>query len=277
MSRNEARDKALNTFRDNMVQYANEHPEFSLDEFKLERADVAFFSWRDARTAEREKDWHKARKLYKKAVESYSQFEKLEDSQSVAKNLEMLKTEFYNFVVHRDPVYRLNLKHPLLYIKETPGILQTDLYKHFPDRMRDSISFALYFAEQEGIIRREKKGRSYLLFFERDKADDEPFLKLQDDEYDLLLKSTQEIKARKGCLLVFSFLFWIIAIGVAWAIGKMVGVCIAVAAFIIWLFVRKGLQKKQKPEDATPPQSDVSIPEQPENSEQKREANEKDA
>jgi hypothetical protein len=80
MSRQEARAKALNTFKDNMVQYAKEHPEFSLDEFKIERADVAFFSWRDARSAEREKKWEKARKFYQKAVESYSQFEKFEDA-----------------------------------------------------------------------------------------------------------------------------------------------------------------------------------------------------
>ncbi|MDR0473222.1 MAG: hypothetical protein LBH43_06085 [Treponema sp.] len=245
MSRQEARAKGWNTWKENLIQYAKEHPEYSLEDFILQRAETAFCCWREARLAEKSRNFKKARGLYLKASECLEQVEKLTEHPPLANLLEKLKTEYYDFVVQRDPNYRLLLKHPLLWIKEHSGILQTELYKLFPDHNRDDMSYALYFAEKEGLIRREKKGRSYELFFVRDK-EDEPFLTLKDDEIDIEEKAAQEAAARKGCLLVFTCVFWIGILVVVSAYTGLVGAGIVVAAFIVWTIGRKIWRKKQK-------------------------------
>lgn len=248
MSRKEARNKALNTFRENMIQYANEHPEYSLEDFILQRADTAFDCWREARLEEKNNNFEKARGLYLKASQSLEQVEKLAEHPELLPLLEKLKTEYYDFVVHRDPIYRLQLKHPLLWIKEHPGILQTELYKEFSSNKREDLSYVLYFAEKEGLIRREEKGRSYQLFFERDKIDD-PFLKLEDDEIDVQEKAAQEAATKKGCLFIFTCFFWISALIAVGAYTGLVGAGIVVAAFIVWTIIRKILLKKKEDKD----------------------------
>jgi DNA-binding MarR family transcriptional regulator len=237
MSRQEDRAKGWNTFRKNMLQYAEEYPEFSLDDFIVQRIFGAYTFWREARTAERRRDYGKARGLYLKAVESLEQAEKLTESPAAA-YVEKLKTEYYDFVVQRDPNYRLNLKQVLSIIQEDPGILQTETYKrlHLP---KSEITYTLYFAEKEGLIRREKKGRSYLLFFEREKAANEPLLNLQDDDIDIQEKAKQEAAVRKGCLFIFSCLFWIAALVGVGAYTGLVGAGIVVTAFIAWQIIRK--------------------------------------
>jgi len=274
MSRKEARAKGWNTWKENLINYANEHPEFSLEDFILQRAYTAFFCWREARLEERNHNFERARGLYLKASESLEQTEKLKEHPQLPPLLEKLKNEYYDFVVHRDPIYRLKLKHPLLWIKEHSGILQTELYKKFPNHKREDITYALYFAEKEGLIRREEKGRSYQLFFIRDKTD-EPFLKLEEDEIDIQEKTEQEAALKKGCLYIFTFLFWFFAIVVAWAVTGIVGAGIAVAAFIVWLIVRKILQKKRNSEMTTQPLKAISPPDQLENSEHSEETDEK--
>jgi hypothetical protein len=136
MGENKTREKAWNTFRENMIQYANEHPEYSLEDFILQRADTAYNCWREARLAEKSRNFEKARGLYLKASESLEQVEKLTEHLPLTNLLEKLKTEYYNFVVQRDPNYRLKLKHPLLWIKEHPGIMQTELHDAFSNRQR---------------------------------------------------------------------------------------------------------------------------------------------
>ena len=57
------------------------------------------------------------------------------------------------------------LEHGLLsIIKETPGILQKDIYKMFAPEGKNYIQEKLYFAEKAGKISREKCGSSYRLF-----------------------------------------------------------------------------------------------------------------
>lgn len=195
MSRKEAQVNAWNSFRRELFKYAEEHPEYSLDDFKLQRADVAFKCWREARSAERAKNWDLARAKYLKAVGSLEQAEKLMDDPAATKLLYRLKDEYQNFAINRDPLYRMKIKQLLRTIKDNPGILQTEVYKGSD---REGTSYALYFAAAEGLIRREEKGRSYKLFFVKDKEDMDTFGKLEDDEVD------QEIVAKggKGCMVV---------------------------------------------------------------------------
>ena len=253
MSENKTREKAWNTFRENMIQYANEHPEYSLEDFILQRADTAYNCWREARLAEKSRNFGKARGLYLKASESLEQVEKLTEHPPLTNLLEKLKTEYYNFVVQRDPNYRLTLKHPLLWIKEHPGILQTELYDEFSNHKREDLSYVLYFSEKEGLTRREKKGRSYQLFFVREKADDEPLLNIQDDEIDVKEKAAQETATKRGCFFIFTCLFWIGALVAAGAYTGLIGAGIVVAAFIAWTIISKirQRQKQKSPEKTT--------------------------
>lgn len=48
-------------------------------------------------------------------------------------------------------------------IKNNNGILQTDLYKHFPPEIKQDVSEKIYFMAKEGIIQREKSERTYKL------------------------------------------------------------------------------------------------------------------
>ena len=254
MSRDEARKKGWETWKKNLVQYASEHPEFSLDDFILDRAETGFYCWRDARLAERNKDFERARGLYLKASESLAQVESLKEHDLLPPLLEKLKAEYYDFVVHRDPIYRLHLKYPLMSIKEKPGILQTDLYKEFASKRKETISYVLYFAEKEGLIRREKQGRTYSLFFERDKAD-EPFQKFQDDDIDIEEKAASEAALRKGCLFIFTYFFWFILLVVIGSYTGLVGAGIVVAAFIAWKIFRL-IQRKRR-NTVVKPESDL--------------------
>ncbi|GHT56251.1 hypothetical protein AGMMS50268_33700 [Spirochaetia bacterium] len=238
MSRQEARAKGWNTFRENMLQYAGEHPELSFDDFILQRIFGAYTFWREARTAERLRDFEKAGDFYLKAVESLEQAEKLAEYPAAAAYVEKLKAEYYDFVVHRDPYYRLNLKQLLRLIQEEPGILQTETYKRL-HLSKPEITYTLYFAEKEGLIRREEKGRSYLLFFEHEKVADEPILNIQDDDIDLRERSEQQAAVKKGCLFVFSCFFWIAALVGVGAYTGLVGAGIVVVAFIVWQIIRK--------------------------------------
>jgi hypothetical protein len=62
--KNEIRAKSWNTFRKNIYEYAEAHPEYSVEDFKLQRLDASHKNWRDARQAERFGDFKKARTLY---------------------------------------------------------------------------------------------------------------------------------------------------------------------------------------------------------------------
>jgi hypothetical protein len=244
MGREKARAKGWNTWRENMLRQARENPEYSLDDFILQRTYGAYVSWREARTAERRRDYKKTRTLYLKAVESLEQAEKLIEHPAVTTYVEQLKSEYFDFVVHRDHYYRHYLKYLLPVIKAEPGILQTDMYKRF-NLPQPEIVYTLYFAEKEGLIRREKKGRSYQLFFEREKAADEPLLSIQDDEIDIREKDEEAAAVKKGCLFVFACIFWVGALVGIGAFTGPIGAGFVVAAFITWRITRAIRRKKQ--------------------------------
>ena len=242
MSGQEVREKGWNTFRENMLQYTKKHPEFSLDDFIMQRVDGAYAFWRNARQSERSGNFTGARVSYLKASESLKQVDTLLKLPPAAALLERLNTEYYEFVVHRDPNYRLLIKYLLLRIKEEPGILQTELYKEFSDLKREDMTYALYFAEKEGLIRREKKGRSYQLFFIRDKPDNEPLLTIQNDEID----GQDEIRARKGCRSMLIFILWGFAFVAFGAFAGLIGAGLVVAAFIAWQIIKKNRKSRRK-------------------------------
>jgi hypothetical protein len=263
MGREKARAKGWNTFRESMLRRAKEHPEFSLSDFILQRVHGAYVFWREARTAERRHNYKNARELYLKATESLSQAEKLVEHPAATAYVEQLKAEYYDFVVHRDPYYRHYLKYFLPVVKAEPGILQTDMYKRF-NLSRPEIMYTLYFAEKEGLIRREEKGRSYLLFFEREKAVDEPLLSIQDDEIDIQEKNEDAAAVKKGCLFILSCIFWGSVFVVAGAYTGLVGAGVVAAAFIAWRIIKK---KRRKNREARQNQESdqLLVPEKPEN------------
>jgi hypothetical protein len=73
-------------------------------------------------------------------------------------------TELMKEFAARDPLVSGVLRKAMPLIRAEPGILQTAVYKYIPGVGIEEIRYAFYFAEQLGILRREKKGSSYRLF-----------------------------------------------------------------------------------------------------------------
>lgn len=105
-------------------------------------------------------DYSNARLSYNKWVESVKQ-QNINTAGRLERDLEEAKREFSEFV-KTDPLYLQICSQATAIIRESPGILQTDLYKSIPLDKSD-ISYALYFAEDHGTIIRTKKGRTYSL------------------------------------------------------------------------------------------------------------------
>jgi hypothetical protein len=55
-------------------------------------------------------------------------------------------------------------------IKAEPGVVQSDLYKRFDENLKPDISNELYWFSRDGVIEREKSGRSYKLYIKQEKA-----------------------------------------------------------------------------------------------------------
>lgn len=55
---------------------------------------------------------------------------------------------------------------PILYqfVKDNPGILQSDIKKHFPPEIENIVGLAHWHNYQTGLVKREKKGRSFQLW-----------------------------------------------------------------------------------------------------------------
>lgn len=77
------------------------------------------------------------------------------------------KERFRQFVARFaeiDPLYRdvMTQLRPLL--KDTPGLIQSAIYKGQPDNVKELMRYVLYYAEVLGELVRVKKGSSYQLF-----------------------------------------------------------------------------------------------------------------
>ncbi|MBR9682285.1 MAG: hypothetical protein GOV02_01295 [Candidatus Aenigmarchaeota archaeon] len=73
-----------------------------------------------------------------------------------------LKQEQARFA-SENPLYQQIIIEIKNLVKNTPGILQTDIYKKLSFTKED-ISYVLYFGALLNDIRREKKGRTYAVF-----------------------------------------------------------------------------------------------------------------
>ncbi|HOV13544.1 MAG TPA: TM2 domain-containing protein [Spirochaetota bacterium] len=107
-------------------------------------------------------DYLQSRLYYIKGVEAIRQYNALNNFEYCV-FLQIVSDEYCKFVIEIDTFYRRFLDIIIPKLRETPDVLQKDFY-NLVDLDKDDISYALYFAEIEGLIKREKKGNSYKLF-----------------------------------------------------------------------------------------------------------------
>lgn len=102
-----------------------------------------------------------ARLSYFKWVESVRQ-QNTNTGGQLERELDQAKKEQSDFA-RIDPAYHAIRDAAIAKIKERPGILQTELYPALAGFEREAIQYAMYFAEDHGVIVRSKKGRTYSL------------------------------------------------------------------------------------------------------------------
>lgn len=111
-----------------------------------------------ARAAWRSADFNRARLMYQKSAYAASI---IQDTRLKEQVNTMIKAEQAKYVVN-DPLFNSIVSAALSVIHSSPGIIQSKLYEHLPYE-REQTQWALYYAEVLGRVRREKKGRSYVL------------------------------------------------------------------------------------------------------------------
>ena len=126
-----------------------------------DRSEAIQFHRENALRFARERDYDKARGSFACWVESVKQQNTNTNGQLEAE-LEEAKREYSEFA-KRDPLYQKVCDVILPRIVQQPGVLQTELYKLFPQFQRNEISYALYFAADHGKVNRAKKGATYSL------------------------------------------------------------------------------------------------------------------
>lgn len=114
-----------------------------------------------AREAEAKGEFDVARRSYFSWVESVRQ-QNVNTNGGLEEELDNAKKAYADFVA-RDPLYLKICGKVIPYVRENPGVIQTELYKEFDGYSQDDIRYALYFAAEHGSIKRIKKGRSYSL------------------------------------------------------------------------------------------------------------------
>lgn len=115
----------------------------------------------NARKYFNEKNFDMARLSFFKWVESLRQ-QNVNTAGKLEEELKAAQKEYSEFV-KQDPLYLKTIERILSKIKESSGILQTDLYKFFPDINKNDISYTLFYAAENGVVKRFKKGRTYEL------------------------------------------------------------------------------------------------------------------
>jgi len=63
-----------------------------------------------------------------------------------------------------DPMVHLIARRVQQLVLDNPGQLQSKIYRHFPEFTKEQVRYGLYFADELGWVRRQKKGNSYQLF-----------------------------------------------------------------------------------------------------------------
>lgn len=101
------------------------------------------------------RDWDAARQMLQRIAYSMPG-----QSQSVKDEFTAIMREF----AAQDPLVSGVLRIVMPILRQEPGMLQTQMYKHLPGIGLEEVRYALYFGEQLGILRRNKKGSSYKLY-----------------------------------------------------------------------------------------------------------------
>lgn len=109
----------------------------------------------------KENNFEKSRGAFNRLIESLKQ-QNVNTDGKFEKELEDAKKAFSDFA-KTDPLYLKVLNLVIPEIKKSPRILQTEIYKLFPNIIKDNISYTIYFAADHDIIKRTKKGRTYSL------------------------------------------------------------------------------------------------------------------
>jgi hypothetical protein len=168
----------------------------------------------------------------------------LENIPELTAILNQLRTEYEMFVFDRDPEYRAILKFMLPIVQKSDGILQTELYQcEGSNFKRPDFTYALYFAEKESLIRREKKGRSYQVHFVKDNSNDTLHL-IQDDEVDKQVAAQQRENMRGCGRFAANFILVCVCISLFLLMGPF---ALIPSAALIAFFVIRSKHEKKKP------------------------------
>jgi hypothetical protein len=73
-------------------------------------------------------------------------------------------TEVMKDFAKEDPLYNEVMTRLLPMVQESPGMVQSQIYKGEPDHIKEQMRYVLYFAQELGHIQRVKKGNSYRLY-----------------------------------------------------------------------------------------------------------------
>ncbi|HCL57265.1 MAG TPA: hypothetical protein DHW82_09700 [Spirochaetia bacterium] len=150
--------KAETTWKNNLQENHPEHFEM----LKKDRIKSLQFHYNKAKYYENINDFDMARGSYRKAVEAARQNNILNDYifEDLYKKVE---NDYFEFALKKDPLFNEILRKITPTIKATPGILQSDLFKYFKEIQKEEIQYSLYIAEKSNLVKRIKKGRSYIL------------------------------------------------------------------------------------------------------------------
>jgi hypothetical protein len=150
-------EKGRQTWKQNIEKI----PGFSsmLQDNRLQGGIEAF---ENANDAESRNDFDNARRYYWSAEECFRQVNTLSNG-TFAEILNHVHSCYLDFAIHRDPIFKQCIAEVAKVIASTPGILQTDTYALL-SVSKENAGYCLRFADEAGMIKRTKKGRSYQLW-----------------------------------------------------------------------------------------------------------------
>jgi hypothetical protein len=119
---------------------------------------IAFYS-ELARRSHAQGDISAARSAYAALAESWKQ-QNINSGGALQSELDAVKREYSDFV-KTDPLYQEIRDAAIQFIRQQPGILQTEVYSLLSAFPKEDVQYALYFAADHGVIIRTKKGRTY--------------------------------------------------------------------------------------------------------------------
>lgn len=143
---------------------ANANQDVPLSTWRVEEVQVHF---NQARSAESDGQFDRARSHYFRFVESVKQFNERNGRRYDELHL-AAQAEYQAFAIERDPLFKELCNAILPVIREHDRILQKNIYPLLNQYSREDVSYALYFAEKAGVLNRTKVGNSYELSIPED-------------------------------------------------------------------------------------------------------------